>query len=534
MRCLIKHAVKYGGDLKLILTCRPKLNYADTTWIQIELHGLKYDETKSLMKARGLTIDDKTTLDLHELTQGHPLWLNLIATQVITNKANISDLIKRIKLGRDAGLPSPMLQEIWKTLTHKQITLLRYMAEIIRPVTERRLSEFVKKELTHNKFTQILKQLKALDLVVVKTRQDASDIIELHPLVREFVRRQYSHSERSPYIENIILFFEKIIIQLRPELAKDTPYSVIENWITKVELLINDEKYTEAILVLDEIQIPLLRKGCVEEFVRLAIMTFNCLEWTPGVNVDMVKYDEVFRNLIEVLSHLGRCSETEKYIGFFERGITGGTARYIAFCEIRCTAYWLQKEFDLAKEWGKRGVELKTSSNLDTRHDCKHSLALAQRDSGEVEAALEHLLMGHSIESVVDSNQIESTYSGSYYGNIGRCLFLLGKDDEALVCLLKSALKLEKATNEDLLLNQGWAALWIGAILERKSLYSDAYVCYKRAYNKWKDVSPVRAEEALDAANRMATATNVSSLQCQEDWKIERKYLDWISRTKQF
>ena len=416
--------------------------------------------------------------------------------QVLTNRVELSDLISRIRAGKDAGLPSAMLQEIWRSLKPKHQKLLRYLAEMVRPETEKEIAQCIRSEINYNQLTKALRQLSALDLVVVKSPSSAPDTIELHPLLREFVRRQFSQSERSPYISAIIVFFDRLIVKFRPSLGEDVSYDVLQNWTAKVELLINSGELQQALLALDEIRTALLRNGYSEEFVRWAIALFVNIDLSEPADTDQKVQDDVLIELVEVLSQLGRFADAEDYAGRFERGVAGATARYVALCSMRAYLYWSREDLELAKEWGKRGVEVKAKGNLDTRHDCGHNLALAQRDSGEVEAALTYFLRGANLAEVVEPSLIDNARGGSFYGNIGRCLFLRADEAGAESCFVKAAWLLEKGKDQLVLLNQGWAAQWLGDLNERKNP-NLAYVFYRRAALKWKLIYPRRAESAL-------------------------------------
>jgi tetratricopeptide (TPR) repeat protein len=425
-----------------------------------------------------------------------------------------------------------MLREIWRTLRPKQQKLLRYIAEIVHPETEKHLEEYVSRELNYNQFSKSLKQLRFLDLVVVKSPANGPDTIELHPLVREFVRRQFSHLERSPYISAIIVFVDKYILKFRPALDKDVSFSIIQYWTAKVELLINSGKYLNALLVLEEASGALLRCGYSEEFLRLAVSLFGNIEWSETLAADSRAYDDTYNDFINVLTQLGRFSETDHYIKKFEETISGATARRVLVCNMRAYLYWTNGEYGHAKEWGKRGVELKTKGDLDTRHDCSHNLALAQRDSGEVDSALAHFLGGITLSDVLNPNEVQSNKGGAFYGNIGRCLFFQDNLDGALICLIKSAFLIEKSNDEAIILNQGWAAMWLGELFEKRQEIELAFVCFSRAANKWKLISPFRSEKAAEAALRISRVM-LNPMESQ-DWQIDRNYLDWLKRVNVF
>jgi tetratricopeptide (TPR) repeat protein len=532
MHLLIEGALKSRGVARFIFTCRPRLNYEHPAFLQIELHGLSVEEARQLFRARGVNVEVKDIDELHELTQGHPLWLNLIATQVLTNQSNIHQFIARIKGGKDAGLPYVTLHEIWKTLKPKHQKLLRYLAETVRPETESNLEEFVSQELKHNQFAKSLRQLRSFDLVVVKSPVNGPDTIELHPLVREFVRRQFSVSERSQYITAIVVFLDRYIVKYRPVLAAEISYSVLQNWTAKTELLVNGGEYLQALAVLEEARGPLLRKGYAEEFVRLATALFGRLEWNEALITDSKTYDDVYKDFVDTLIQLGRFDDAELYIKKFEETVSGATARHVAVCDMRTYLYWTQGKHDLAKEWGKRGVEFKTKSHIDTRHDCSHNLVLARRDSGEIEEALGYFLHGLTLDTVLKPKEISSSRGGSYYGNVGRCLFFKGDLENAQLCLVKSAYSLERERHELTLLNQGHAGLWLGELLEKRQESRMAYVCYMRAANKWKLVSPHRAEKALAAAQLFSDKDK--QLCDLKEWEIERIYTDWLDKVAVF
>jgi len=97
----------------------------------------------------------------------------------------------------------------------------------------------------------------------------------------------------------------------------------------------------------------------------------------------------------------------------------------------------------------------------------------------------------------------------------------------ALVCLRKSALLLETERGGELLQNQGWAALWIGEVLENQETFENAWIAYKRAENKWKRTSPPRSEAAAESAKRMAIKLGDKVPQYDEA-EIDRKFLTWL------
>ena len=160
-------------------------------------------------------------------------------------------------------------------------------------------------------------------------------------------------------------------------------YDTLQYWTAKVELLTNSGDHKRALEVLAEATTPLLKGGFSEQVVRLADGVLAICDWNDAATTDSVAFELACENIIEVLSQLGRFEDAKEYLDRYSHTASGATARYVSVCRLRTYFYWSQKDYDLAKEWGRRGVQLKESSHLDTRDDCSHDLALAERDLGE-------------------------------------------------------------------------------------------------------------------------------------------------------
>jgi tetratricopeptide (TPR) repeat protein len=103
-----------------------------------------------------------------------------------------------------------------------------------------------------------------------------------------------------------------------------------------------------------------------------------------------------------------------------------------------------------------------------------------------------------------------------------------GRLDEALLCFKKSARILENASDSNVLINLGWAASWIGQVLEKQQRFEAAYVAFRRAAMKWKIPSPPRAKKAMEDAIRMRSKLPGNANIPADDWECNRSYLDWL------
>ena len=104
-------------------------------------------------------------------------------------------------------------------------------------------------------------------------------------------------------------------------------------------------------------------------------------------------------------------------------------------------SHWMRGEFGPAVDWASKGVALKSESDVDTDFDCKHNLALAQRDAGEPEVALKYFLGSWKVEDLIGADGVPT--DGPMYGNVGRCLQMMNRLDDALACYRRSMSALE-------------------------------------------------------------------------------------------
>jgi hypothetical protein len=440
MATLVDRALRADHLAQFVFTGRPRLDYAERDFLQLQLQGLTVAETRRLFEVSGVVIDPSTAsqkiTEAHRLTSGHPLVLNLIATQVAKNKANLDVLLLDLKNGIDAGIENPILLNIWDTLNVKQQTVLRYLAELVHSETEQRVANYLGNALNFNQFGKAVRALKALNLIVVKSPGDNHpDTLELHPLIRDFIRRRFQRAERTPYIDSIIHFCDRMITKFRC-VVFSVSTDVLENWTAKVELCLECGRYSDALESLHEVTGALFSHGFSEEFIRLATPVLESYQTTPDQS-ELKRHDGVSKELISGLTQLGRSEDVEIAIDRFAKTVSGKTARYILLCYVRAYAYWLLFDFDKSKKWASEGVRFKSETNLDTQFDCSHVLALARRDSGDVEPALKQFLETSTLDMVLADTEDFADRKGHFFGNIGRSLYLLGKYREAVFFVRK-------------------------------------------------------------------------------------------------
>ena len=379
-------------------------------------------------------------------------------------------------------------------------------------------------ELGFNKVVKALKTLRALNLVVVKQRPGASDLVELHPMVRQFVKQNFPHNERTNVLNRIISVYLRWIGSHRSELVSIVPLTTLQYWTQAAELDIAAGKYDDAFSILNEVADQFAASSYTREFSRVSRVLFAAVDWVSE-HSKYRSFEKVFRGHVRNLSNLGEDTEVDRLLDLYAGTVPDIDARYINYCDLRCTSKWNRGEFRAAVEWGKRGSTLKESSNVDTRHGISHSLALAERDAGRPEVALEFFLYGEPLDKVIDPEEVDEERAGHFYGNIGRCLQFMGEIDPALICFQKSALILERALSAESVMNQGYARAWIGELLAARGQSKLALVFLRAAYLKWEQVAPPKAKKIAALARQIEVRSEKLS---SSDLEVERVVRDWI------
>lgn len=527
-----------NSSLHLIITCRPSMEYADSKFLEISMTGFSLQETKELCKLRNVKVESEKPEDLlalHTATEGHPLWINLIATQVGKNKAKLRVLFEKIQRGKGTEIPLAMLKSIWDTLNDKQRFVLQCMAELTHPESEDQIAKYLASRLNWNQFSKAMRALRSLNLVIIRSidEEKKGEKVELHPLIREFIRFEYSDTERREFIAPIVRYFQEKLVLSRPkQTSQIISINTLDVWIIKAELESNVGMIDAALETLLEAYYSLMVNGLSETFVRIADKIISQIDWTLPLFSETNKFYNLIMFTVRALSELGRFLEADSLLDKIYNTSHGKNVTYISYCAMRCYTFWLRKSLDEAIYWGDEGSKYITLPQKKVENECLYNLALAKRDTGrtkEVDEALEYFLDGISLEKIFDYERLTHN-TGNFYGNIGRCLFLKGDYDKALLAYCHSALLLAKGSAFIESQNRGYASLWIGEALEKKGDKLNAYLFYRLAAHQFSFFLQAKAELATEHANALVLRHSIlRDLGTVEDWRIQQSCATWLS-----
>lgn len=510
---------------RLIITCRPEIKYTSSSIISIRLGGLPIEAIIELYEARnGVGKIDKSVIQkAFEYTDGHAFWNDLLAAQVARKaELTLEELLENIQRGRSEA--PDILSPIWDKLPDREKTVLQVLSETVRPETEETLQNMISSELRYNRFKKALDSLNSMNLIVRKFEQNSPDLFDLHPLVRQFVRTNFVRSERLGYIQIVLNQYAVIISGLGKMLGVHLPQSLLERYSQKAELEIEAGLFQEAFETLSMSESALIGSGHLEEFIRVAHFLFTSLDWELNFT-EIKKFDEVLFYYTHCLCLHQRYEEADSLLNKFEAIVPANTARYIGFCDAKCNSYWLRKDYINAIHWGELGQKLKADSQIDTLKDSSHNLALARRDGGDPETALKFFLKKYSIEDLTNPKGIEGLDDGASLGNIGRCLQLQGKHEQALTCFKKSIVAIDKENTSSRKDNQGWARQWIAESLTHLGLNDLAYIFYKDAIRVLISTAPGRVNTIETILSSLDIEDNLDDL---SEYEITRRINAWI------
>ena len=526
LEVLVSEAQTRSHESLFLFTCRPDVQVNESRGVRLTLAGLTETETRALIGAHGVLKKDLHLVqELHQRTDGHPLWVNLIAMQAVRHNAGLRRALDLIEEG--GALPSTT-RTIWGTLNDQQRKILRTMAELDRPEPERRLLDLLPGVNT-NRVNRALKTLRSFHLIETRRQPEGQHLLGLHPIIREFVRTSFPKQDREKYVGAILGFLDQMINRFKDLLPQEPSYEILEHWTRKADLQIRFGHFEEATSTIAEISSPLVNRGYSEELIRLTRQLLGELDWAEACS-SYKHFDTVFADCLRRMIEFGH-DATDDLLRNYEDAIPGRSSQFILLCDLRCYADWYAGKYESAIRWGKKGKRLKDRTPVDTAFSTRHNLALAQRDAGRLSEALDSFLEGESLKAVVTPGERISDKEAHFYGNIGRCLFLKSYLEKAIVCYVKSAQLLEESRDHSSRLNKGYIRFWIAELLVQQGELQLAAASYRAAVCMWENSSPPRAIKAQEKLETLVSEHKALHIFLeQKDWRSEEAFTRWLSR----
>lgn len=539
MQVFFDKALKGNHNSKFIFTCRPFVHYAGIGFYQVRLEGLVLSEIKEFIKKYHPRLDDlqieNIARELHSATKGHPLWMGLILAQSRTDVTQIAALLKKINQNQHSAsdtdisgiIADRVLENVWNGLKDKEKVILRTLSITNISETEEDLAKIVSPKLNYNQFNKALKSLKSLNLIVIK---QGAQYLELHPLVREYIKTNYGMDELESYISLYVSYLDGIIVLIRKKFGRLLGAEDLEAVTKKVEVLIENGKTQEAINDMRLASDSYLMSGYSEEFLRLCDLLLAKDIWTKKTLTKLNGFLELMDIFFTKSADFGAFELFDKYITRYEEVFTNPDSHKILALSSRCHKEWCAKNYARAIIEGKSASDLIDLLQQNEAWAGKHRYYLALRDNGGAKnlvRAISFFTGNRSLVSLANSECNRNLCTS--YGNVGKCFLDLGNARLALFFVLNSyiAMNHKDATYQEAH-NLGFASKWISEILQFEGHPNAALYFLMHAKNIWKDDMPVEANKLNKVIKAIPTSASKESIVSLESWQIEKHCDEWV------
>src|SRR5208337_1067067 len=178
----------------------------------------------------------------------------------------------------------------------------------------------------------------------VKRQQDEPDVLELHPLVRVFIRHHFPEQERVTFIDGIIKAYQRFMNNHKADLRERPSLLVLQYWTQSAELDIAAGQFVAAFSTLAEVAYAFHSSAYGREFTRAARMLFDRVNWVE-THAKFQDFENVFRTHLKILADLGEDTEVDRLLEQYELTVVNKDARYINYCDLKCYVNWVRNEF---------------------------------------------------------------------------------------------------------------------------------------------------------------------------------------------
>lgn len=543
MKRFFECVLNINHNSRFIFTCRPFIHLARVGTYQIRLEGLKDNEVQELITKYHPNIKGNDLKNLAERlyknTQGHPLWMGLILAQSRVKVENIDKVLKKIER-RDISqddtnfstiVSATVLENLWEELKEKEKVILRTLSICNIAESHDELAKIVSKKINYNQFSKSVRSLKSLNLLVEK---GGEGYLELHPLVREFIKGKYDEREQESYIALYVSYLDGIIVLLKNKFGKVLPQDEIELVLKKIEILISANKIQSAV---DEIRLTsesLLISGYCEEYLRLSDLLLDKTTWSNKSMNKILGFADFIDMFFTRTAGFGRFDLFDKYAEKYSATFQMADANLILLKSAQCHRFWIESDYKQAIIFGKSASDLIEMLGEKDIWFGKHRYNLALRDScieSNIDKALIYFCEGKSLDEIT-SDKVDINFA-SHYGNIGKCYLLKNDIEKALQLICKSYTAFKQSSlsyhNQH---NIGYAAKWISEIsllTESSNLNGIYFLVYAR--NLWKNDMPGEANIIERTISSLPLTTAIQSILSLESWQIEKYCNEWVDST---
>lgn len=477
----------------VIFTCRPSITDYHLSFIEVAIQGLKYDECIDL--AAKFDLDTESNIDIfkniHDKTKGHALWLNLIFGQ-IRNKRLTIDRINYIVSTQTHFIQNSILDSIWKTLNKNEKEIIDIVGTFTRP------PDFIKIEkctnLTYQKCKKVLSSLVKLRLIIELDKEGETHY-DLHPIIKLKSKGEIVPDKKKSLITIIIKVLSfgdwgklKTIVNISDYYMPD-----IEDYIQCAEIAIEHKEFKMALEYINQLSEPLLKYGQDVKYIELCDSLMADIDkdkYEIGINVN---FTDIFTSYIHTLLEQGEFSKVDRLLENYNKSIKS-FKQFMYFIEMQSYNLWFQNIFYDCIILCNDGIDRIIKKGEAVPSNIFFNLALANRDYGNVETALNYFLQKYDLEFIEnwDPKDEEAIEISAEVGNLSRCYYLMKQYELSLKYCKKAVEYLELKKDRHSKVNYGYGLLWLGDILIDINEIDAAVSNIDKAIEVWSKYCPSR------------------------------------------
>lgn len=527
LRVLLTRAADRSRSSRFIFTGRAGADVAHSAYFHLALPELTVEDALAYAGERGVDTQnvrfDEVVRRIHRITRGHALSISLLASQLKMAERRVLRLLDALESLRGPFTIEGLLDPIWKRLPDQQTRVLRSLAEMERGHTLGQIVRMTPGNMKRTKVERALQTLVKMSLVQPVHASAGPDLYDLHPIVRVFIRSNGTLDERREFQDPVIAFYER---ELKRYEDQEFTVREVELRLEHTRVLLNAQDHEMALEAVVELSYAVEGTGFLEQFARVGETVLSDVDWDAMTEAD----DELFVHaagcVAIALCHLGRTSGSSEILDNLELQVGHVRNRRVEISSARAYMHWFAGDYNEAISAGERGLAL-GDEDMDEVVECRHNLALAYRDAGRVDEALELFLKGSRVDQLLAAWDEPET-NARQLGNVGRCLFFKGDVETALSMYSGS---LTRLLRDDDILNVGFACQWIGEAMARVGDTQAAVAFFRKAELAWSQAAPPKAQRARGALE-LLRAQHGESAETPTNAEVERLCRGWLERCR--
>jgi len=479
----------------VIFTCRSAITDYHFSFLEVPIKGLSYSEAYELAQEFDIVekkLDEPTLEYIHRNTNGHALWLNVIFAQIRIDRIDANKVHKIIS-GQPDLLDVQLLSSIWQSLSKNEKEIVWTISAFTRPHDINKIERASK--IAYQKCHKILQRLVRLRLIL-EVDVGGEAYYDLHPIIKMKAKSECQTKKKVQLINRVIgvLSFGdwgklRTIIKVSDSYPSD-----IERYVECAEIALENKNHKLAIEYIKNLSEPLLKYGEDSKFIKLCRLLFQDLdpdEFEIGINEDLSK---IYESFMKSLLQQGEFHEVDDYLSDLDKSIKT-IKQFEFYAELQGYCLWFQDLFTDAVEFMEDAIRRIKERGETVSADIFYNLALAKRDSGQIDEALDFFIGKRDLETIEAWDPDSEDDFSADVGNISRCYYLKGDFKNSLRLCKKSVQYLEKGATRDIKVNHGYGLLWIADIYIKMGSYQEAADYVRKAIDVWQEYCPSRLKK---------------------------------------